>query len=44
MEKTTKETTLLMNISKVEKRLIEVLARAEGKTTSEYLRSKALNR
>lgn len=37
-------TTLLFNLSKSEKRQIEVLAKAQGLSTSEYLRRKALNK
>ena len=38
------KTTLLFKLTKSEKTQIEVLAKKEGKTTSDYLRTKALNK
>lgn len=38
------KTTLLLKLTKSEKAQIEVRAKMEGKTTSDYLRSKALNK
>jgi hypothetical protein len=37
------KTTLLLKLTFSEKAQIEVLAKKEGKTTSDYLRTKALN-
>jgi len=37
-------TTLLIKLSKSQKREIEVLAKAQGLSTSEYLRRKGLNK
>jgi hypothetical protein len=37
-------TTLLINLTKAQKREIEVLAKAQGLSTSEYLRRKGLNK
>ena len=37
-------TTLLIKLSKAQKKEIEVLAKAQGLSTSEYLRRKALNK
>jgi len=38
------KTTLLFKLTRAEKVKIEILARAEGKSTSNYLRTKALNK
>ena len=37
-------TTLLIKLSKAQKKEIEVLAKVQGLSTSEYLRRKALNK
>lgn len=37
-------TTLLINLTKAQKREIEVFAKAQGLSTSEYLRRKGLNK
>lgn len=39
-----KTTTLLFNLTKAEKIQIEILAKIEGKSTSDYIRSKTLNK
>jgi hypothetical protein len=38
------KTTLLISLSKAQKRQIEILAKAQGLSTSEYLRRKGLNK
>lgn len=38
------KTTLLLQLTRAEKTQIEVFAKKEGKTVSEYMRLKALNK